>query len=494
MDVSLDNGSEYGAPRFPLYIGGEYRAAAGGEWFETDDPFVGEPWALVARGAVADVDAAVRAAHAAFVSGPWPKMTAAQRGDLLRKLADAVDDNAETLARAELKDNGKTITEMRGQMKSLAAVLRFFAGAADKILGEVLPADEHDFLTYTRYEPLGVIAAICPWNSPVRLFAMKFAPAVAAGNTVVCKPSEYTSTSIYEFVRLVEKVGFPKGVLNVVTGMGAEIGAALAEHPLVKKVSFTGGVPGGTAAYLAAAKGLKPVVLELGGKSPNIVFADADLAAAAEGVAAGVFGSTGQTCVAGSRLLVHESVREAFLEKVAASAKRCKIGNPLDEKTEIGPVANRPQFERILKFIETGKTEGATLYYGGRELRDPSLGKGLFIEPTIFTDVRPEMTIAQEEAFGPILSVISFRTDEEAVNIANDVRFGLAAGIWTRDLKRAHTVAKSIQAGTVWINTYRKNAPQVPVGGYKQSGLGRESGMQAIRDFTQVKSVWVNLA
>lgn len=479
--------------RFPLYIAGKYQSAANDAWFETDDPFVGGPWAEVARGCAADVDAAVKAAHTAFTSGPWPMKTAVERGELLRHLAQAVDDNAETLARAELRDNGKTITEMRGQMRSLAAVLRFYAGATDKFLGEVLPADENDFLTYTRYEPLGVIAAIVPWNSPLRLFAMKFAPAVGAGNTVVCKPSEYTSTSIYEFVRLVEKVGFPPGVLNVITGMGAEVGPALIEHPLVRKVSFTGGVESGTSAYVSAAKGLKPVVLELGGKSPNIVFPDADLDAAANGVAAGVFGSTGQTCVAGSRLLVHASIREAFLEKIVASARSRKIGNPLDEKTEIGPIANRPQFERILKFIEAGKKEGATLYYGGNELRDPAFGRGLFIEPTIFTDVTSAMRIAQEEAFGPVLSVISFESDEEAVQIANDVRFGLAAGVWTKDLKRALTMVKKIQAGTVWVNTYRKNAPQVPVGGYKQSGLGRESGLHAIRDYMQAKSVWINL-
>jgi aldehyde dehydrogenase (NAD+) len=479
--------------RFPLYIAGEYRPAATGNWFNSDDPCEGEAWAEVALGSAADVDAAVQAAHAAFVSGPWPKTTAAQRGEMLGRLARAIDDNAETLARAELRDNGKTITEMRGQMRSLAAVLRFYAGAADKFLGEVLPADEHDFLTYTRYEPLGVIAAIVPWNSPIRLFAMKFAPAVAAGNTVVCKPSEFTSTSIYQFVRLVEEAGFPRGVLNVVTGVGPEVGQALAEHPLVRKISFTGGVAGGSNVYVSAAKNLKPAVLELGGKSPNIVFADADLDAAAEGVAAGVFGSTGQTCVAGSRLLVHESIQSEFLAKVVASTRRKKIGHPLDEKTEIGPIANRAQFDRILKFIETAKEEGATLHHGGGQLRDASLGKGLFIEPTIFVNVTSKMQVAQKEAFGPILSVIPFKSDDDAVRIANDVEFGLAAGIWTKDLKRAHRIARRLEAGTVWVNAYRKNAPQVPVGGYKMSGLGRENGLQAVRDFMQAKSVWINL-
>ena len=480
--------------KFGLYIDGQFGPAESDKWFETSYPYTGEAWALVAEGDSRDVDRAVEAAHRAFTSGEWPKLQAAQRGALLRRLADLIDANAEELALAEMQDNGKTITEVRAQMKTLPPMYYYYGGLADKVHGDVIPADQDSFLNFTTYEPLGVIAAITPWNSPLRLLSLKLAPALAAGNTVVIKPSEFTSTSTLILMRLFEEAGFPPGVVNVVTGFGLAVGQPLAAHPLVRKVSFTGGVEGGIKAYGTAAEGLKSVVLELGGKSPNILFPDCDIARASEEVALGVFGSTGQTCVAGSRLLVHRSIHDEVVSRVTDIARARKMGDPKDPETELAPVATAPQFEKIMSYIRIAQDEGAHLHSGGKRAEGKGLGKGLFIEPTIFTRVDGKMRIAQEEVFGPVLCVIPFDTEDEAVAIANDVSFGLGAGIWTRDVGRAHRVARRIQAGTVWINAYRKNAIQVPVGGYKKSGIGRESGSDTIKQYLQLKSVWVSLS
>ncbi len=480
--------------KFGLYIDGERVPAQSGKWFETHYPYTGETWALVAEGGPEDVELAVQAAHRAFTSGPWPKTSATQRGHLLCRLADLIEQNAEELARAEMQDNGKTITEVRAQVKTLPPMYDYYGGLADKVEGAVIPADQEQFLNYTTWEPLGVVAAITPWNSPLRLMSLKLAPALAAGNTVVVKPSEFTSTSTLKLMRLVEEAGFPKGVVNVVTGFGQTVGQPLAAHPLVRKVSFTGGVEGGIKAYTTAAQGLKSVILELGGKSPNIAFPDCDLDRAAQEIAAGVFGSTGQTCVAGSRLLVHRDIHDALVERVAAAGRARRMGDPMDESTEMAPVATPPQYEKIMGYIALAKEQGATLYSGGKRATGPGLDKGFFVEPTIFTGVTPRMRIAQEEVFGPVLAVIPFETEEEAVAIANDVAFGLGSGIWTRDVARAHRVARKIQAGTVWINTYRRTNVQVPVGGFKNSGLGREAGAEMIKEYLQQKSVWVSLA
>jgi aldehyde dehydrogenase (NAD+) len=479
--------------RFKMYIAGEFVEPDSGSWFETENPFEGKSWAEVARANAADADKAVTAAHRAFSSGDWPALSAYERGRLLTKIGDLILQNSESLALAELRDNGKSISEVRGQMKTMASWYHYYGGLADKIEGQVIPADENNFLTFTQYEPLGVVAAITPWNSPLRLMAWKVAPALAAGNTVVVKPSEFTSTSSLILMELFQKAGVPPGVVNVVTGFGNEVGLPLVEHPLVAKVSFTGGVAAGMRVYEAAARGMKRVTLELGGKSPNIVFADADLEEACAGAVAGIFGSTGQTCIAGSRLLVQESIQDEVVGRVVAIAKAKKMGNPMDPKTEIGPVANRPQFDRIMEYIRVAKEDGAALALGGKPGNGPDCGNGLFIEPTIFTRVDNRMRIAQEEVFGPILAVIPFKDEEDAVRIANDIQFGLAAGIWTRDVKRAHRMAKRIQAGTVWVNTYRRNSPAAPFGGFKKSGLGRESGIEMIKDNLQVKTVWVNL-
>jgi len=475
-----------------MYVAGEWIAPSSGEWFESYNPFTGEAWALIPRGNAQDADHAVRTAHAAFTGGPWPQMTASQRGALLRKLGDLIAANAQGLAELEVLDNGKLIAEMRAQLNYAPQWYYYFGGLADKIEGAVIPLDKKGYFNFTRYEPLGVVAAITPWNSPLLLTAWKLAPALAAGNTVVLKPSEFTSVSTLEFARLVEEAGFPAGVVNVVTGYGKEVGMPLVEHPLTRKIAFTGSDATGRIINEAAARGFKKVGLELGGKSPNIVFEDANLEDAVNGAVSGIFAATGQTCIAGSRLLLHESVHDAFVEKLLVLAKTAKMGNPLSMDTQVGPVTTRPQYEKVLSYIDIARSEGAQLRLGGGPATRPECGTGWFVEPTIFTGVDNRMRIAQEEVFGPVLSVIPFRDEEEAVRIANDVRFGLGAGVWTRDIGRAIRMAERIQSGTVWVNTYRAVSYMSPFGGYKDSGVGRENGQDAIYEYLQLKSVWIN--
>ena len=477
-----------------MYVGGEWIDAGSGDYFESDNPYLGEPWALIPRGTAADVDRAVRAAHAAFTSGEWPRLTASKRGALLRRLGDLIIEKAAELAEIEVRDNGKLYAEMSAQSAYMAQWYHYYGGLADKIEGSVLPTDKPDTFNYTRYEPLGVVAAIIPWNSPLLLMAWKLAPALAAGNTVVVKPSEFTSASALEFMKLVEAAGFPPGVVNVVTGFGADVGAPLIEHPLVRKVAFTGSDATGQRVYESAARGMKRVSMELGGKSPNIVFDDADLDNAIKGVISGIFAATGQTCIAGSRLLVQQSIHDQVLEKLVAFAKTAKMGNPMSKDTQIGPVTNKPQLEKILKYIDIAKGEGAQAVLGGGRASRPECGNGWFVEPTIFSGVRNSMRIAQEEVFGPVLAVIPFKDDDEAIAIGNDVVYGLAAGVWTQNIRRALTMAEKLQAGTVWINTYRAVSYLSPFGGYKRSGLGRESGQEMIKEYLQVKSVWISTA
>src|SRR5918993_3569627 len=402
-----------------MYVGGEWVDAASGDCFESESPFLGEPWALIPRGTAADADRAVQAAHAAFTTGEWPRLTASKRGALLRRLADLITARSKELAEIEVRDNGKLYAEMSAQTAYMAQWYHYYGGLADKIEGAVLPTDKPDTFNYTRYEPIGVVVAIIPWNSPLLLTAWKLAPALAAGNTVVIKPSEYTSASVLEFMKLVEQAGFPPGVVNVVTGTGAEIGSALVEHPLVAKVAFTGSDATGQKIYEAAARGLKRASMELGGKSPNIVFDDADLDNAMKGVISGIFAATGQTCIAGSRLLVQESIHDRFLERLVAFAKTARMGNPMDAGTQIGPVTNKPQLEKILRYIDVATGEGAQPVLGGARAARPECGNGWFVEPTIFSGVRNSMRIAQEEVFGPVLSGIPFRDDEEAIAIGN---------------------------------------------------------------------------
>ncbi|MDH3287878.1 MAG: aldehyde dehydrogenase [Betaproteobacteria bacterium] len=480
--------------KYKMFIGGEWVDAASGDTFESDNPFTGQPWALMPKGNAKDADRAVRAAHKAFSSGEWPTLTPSRRGALLRKLADLIGEKSKFLAEMEVRDNGKLYAEMSAQTAYMAQWYYYYGGLADKVEGHVIPTDKPDMLNFTRYEPLGVVAAIIPWNSPLLLVAWKLAPALAAGNTVVLKPSEYTSASTLEFMKLIEQAGFPPGVVNVVTGFGADVGMPLVEHPLVAKVAFTGSDRTGTLIYQTAAKGLKRVSMELGGKSPNIVFDDAHMENAIKGVVSGIFAATGQTCIAGSRLLVQRTIHDEFVEKLVAFARTAKMGDPMSLETQVGPVTNPPQFKKILDYIDVARGEGAKSVLGGGRATRPECGNGWFVEPTIFTGVKNSMRIAQEEVFGPVLAVIPFENEEEAVRIGNDVVYGLAAGVWTQNMRRALTLSERLQAGTVWVNTYRAVSYLSPFGGYKRSGLGRESGQEMIKDYMQVKSVWISTA
>lgn len=478
--------------KYQMYIDGKYVDSASGKWFDSYNPYTGEPWAQIAQGNAEDADRAVRAAHKAYTEGPWPQLSASQRGLLLHKLGDLVARDARKLAETEVRDNGKLIAEMQGQLNYIPQWYYYFGGLADKIQGAVIPLDKKGFFNFTRHEPLGVVGAITPWNSPLLLAAWKLAPALAAGNTVVIKPSEFTSASTLEFVKLVEEAGFPPGVVNVVTGFGKDVGTPLVLHPLVKKIAFTGSDATGRLINELAAKTFKRVSLELGGKSPNIVFADAKMEDAVNGAVSGIFAATGQTCIAGSRLLLQESIHDAFMEKLLALAKTARMGDPMSLDTQVGPVTTRPQYEKVLGYIDIAKKEGAKLLLGGGAATRPECGKGWFVEPTVFAGVNNKMRIAQEEVFGPVLSVIKFKDEEEALAIANDVRFGLGSGVWTSDIGRAIRMSERIQAGTVWINTYRAVSYLSPFGGYKDSGLGRENGIDAMREYLQVKSVWIN--
>jgi acyl-CoA reductase-like NAD-dependent aldehyde dehydrogenase len=477
---------------YRMYYGGAWHEAASGEFFESDVPYRGKPWSRVARGGRDDADRAVETAHAAFTEGEWPRMTATQRGGLMRKVGDLISERAELLAQCEVRDNGKLMAEMLGQTRYLPQWFYYYGGLADKVEGAVIPSDKPGVFNYTIPEPLGVCVAIAAWNSPLLLATWKFAPALAAGNTVIIKPSEYTSASSLEYVRLFEKAGFPPGVVNVVTGYGPEIGQALIEHPLVRKVAFTGSVPSGRHVNISAAETLKHVTLELGGKSPNIVFDDANLDNAVKGAISGIFAASGQTCIAGSRLLLQETIYEEFIERLVAFAKTARMGDPADMATQVGPITTPPQYRKTLDYIEIAKGEGAKLALGGGPARRPECGEGWFVEPTIFVDVDNRMRIAQEEVFGPVLSVIPFKDTDDALRIANDIDFGLAAGVWTRDINRAQHMARYLQAGTVWINTYRAVSVTSPFGGYKMSGLGRVNGQAVIHDYLQTKSVWVD--
>jgi aldehyde dehydrogenase (NAD+) len=473
-----------------MYIGGEWVDAEDGATFESLNPYLSEPWAEIPEGSADDVDRAVRAARLAFDKGDWPTTTGRERSKLMRNLAALITENADRLGEVETRDNGKLLREMSGQCHLLAEWYDFFAGAADRINGEVIASDKPNFLVYTRKEPVGVVAAVLPWNSPLLLMAFKFAPAVAAGCTFVAKPSEQTPASALEFAKLVEEAGFPPGVFNVVTGSGNLPGKALVSHPGVDKIAFTGSTMTGINVVKAAAENLARVTLELGGKSPNIVFEDADLEAATNGAIAGIFAATGQTCIAGSRLLVHESIHDELVARLVKRAKTIKLGDPLDPETEMGPVAFRDQLNKVMGLIGSGVDEGANLAYGG--VQDPDAGE-LFVQPTILTDVDNGMEIAQEEVFGPVLGVLKFKTEEEAIELANDTRFGLAAGIWTKDVHRAHRVAHRIRAGTIWVNSYRTISFTTPFGGFGMSGWGRENGPEVIDHYTETKSVWVEL-
>jgi aldehyde dehydrogenase (NAD+) len=477
--------------RYQLFINNEWVDPQSGEWFASLDPFSGEAWAEVPKANENDVDRAVKAAAAAM-EGAWGTMSATDRGMLLHKLGALIDAHADELAEVESRDNGKLKSEVTGQVRYTAKYFYYYAGLADKIQGAVIPIDKPKVFNYTRYEPVGVVGTITPWNSSLLLTAWKLAPALAAGNTIVAKPSEHTPVSLLLLAELFVKAGFPPGVFNVVTGFGKGCGEAIVTHPLVKVVAFTGGDEGGRKVNELAAKHFKRVTLELGGKSPNIVFDDADLTRAANGVITGIFSAGGQTCMAGSRLLLQESIHDEFVERLVSITSKAKLGDPKLPDVQVGPVATKPQFEKVVSYVDIAKAEGATCAFGGNVRTGPGFGAGQFVEPTMFTDVRNDMRIAQEEVFGPVLAVLKFKDEDDALRIANDIRFGLAAGVWTKSLHRAMYMSDRLKAGTVWINNYRSTSFTTPFGGFKDSGLGREGGVEAVKEFLEVKSVWIS--
>ena len=477
---------------YKLYIDGQWVSDANQECFPTINPYTSEPWALIPQATNAQVAAAIAAARRAF-DHHWSKTSGLERQRLLNRLADLLEADADRLSRIETMDNGKVIRETRAQMVFAARAYRFFGGFADKIFGQSIPLDQRDVLDYTRREPAGVAVLITAWNSPMGLMSNKLAPAIAAGCTVVVKPSEHASASTLEFAKLVEQAGFPPGVFNVVTG-DHRVGQALLENGRIDRVSFTGSPGVGRQIASVAGRLLVPSTLELGGKSPNIIFEDADLKKAIVGALAGIFAATGQTCIAGSRLLVQRKLVGEVTETLVERAKKIRLGDPSDMSTEMGTAANEPQFNRILKSIEGAANDGARLLTGGGRARGAGLQKGFFIEPTIFGDVDNAMPIAQEEVFGPVLSIIPFDTEEEAVAIANQSKYGLASGVWTTNLARALRVSREIHSGMVWVNTYRALAVMAPFGGVKDSGFGRERGEAALGEYISVKNVMIDFS
>ncbi|MEU5607682.1 aldehyde dehydrogenase [Streptomyces sparsogenes] len=472
------------------FIGGTWVEPASGDYFTSTNPATRQVLYRAARGNAADVERAVAAAREAFEDPRWRDLSQTRRGHLLRRLGDLIAENAEELARMETQDNGKLLREMRGQLATLPEYYHYYAGLADKIHGDFLPTSDRQVLNYTAREPLGVVGAITPWNSPLTLTSSKLAPALCVGNTVVVKPSEHTSATVLKLAELALAAGFPPGAVNVVTGFGAEAGQALVDHRGLAKISFTGSTATGSRIAAATASRFIGSTLELGGKSPNIVFEDANIANAAMGVVAGIFAAAGQTCIAGSRVFAHRSVYDELLERVCERAKTIRIGDPLKNATELGPLAFEGQRDKVAEYVDLGRSEGARVLTGGNPT-DGGLG-GYFYEPTVLVDVDNSMRVVREEIFGPVLAIMPFDTEEEVVRLANDTEYGLAAGVWTQNLARAHRMAARLDAGTVWVNTYRAMSPMSPRQGFKSSGVGVEHGTETIKEYTRLKSVWIN--
>lgn len=474
--------------KYQLYINGEFRDAEGGRTFRSANPFTGEDWAELAEAQISDVEAAIAAARNAYENSWW-RHEPQRRAQVMRKFADLLEENREHLGRIGSRDNGKLVREMTAMATILPGFFRYFSEISDHIFGKVIRGADPAVFSYTLREPYGVVAFQTPWNSPLVIFAQGGAPALAAGNTIVLKPSEFASCETAEMAKLADQAGFPPGVINVVTGMGPVVGAALCSSPNVDKIAFTGSPDAGRIVGEQAARTLTPTVMELGGKSANMVFEDADIDKAVAGVFAGFTASSGQSCVCGSRALVQDSIYDTVVAKLAAMASTLKLGDPADPETQVGPFCTAPQLDKVANFVATAKAEGARLVAGGEKPADLD---GWFFQPTIFADVDENMTIAQEEVFGPVLSVIRFKGEADAIRIANNSVFGLAAGIWSKDLGRAHRVAAAVRAGTVWVNQYRRGDAAFPFGGRGESGFGRQSGQDAIYEFTTIKSVQIN--
>jgi aldehyde dehydrogenase (NAD+) len=472
---------------FDMWINGQATAGTGGR-MQSLNPYTQVSWAEVPNASAQDVAAAVDAAAAAFERGPWPATTPQQRAAILRKLGDLVARDAEKFAMLESRDNGKLYKEMLAQWRYIPEWFYYYAGQAVQSWGDVLPSDRPNFMAFTRREPVGVVAAITPWNSPGLLMVWKLAPVLAAGCTFVVKPSEYTPVSTLAFARLVEEAGVPPGVFNVITG-GAEVGRALVTDSRVHKVAFTGSDGVGAEIAKSVAGSFTRLTLELGGKSAQVVFGDCDLTATVNGIISGVFAATGQTCMAGSRLIVHRSVLQPIVDALVARARTIKLGDPMDPDTEMGPAATSAQHQKILAMVSEAQSQGAHIAVGG----EPCEQGGFFVQPTILTNVTPQMRIAQEEVFGPVLAVLPFDTEDEAVHLANGTNYGLAAGIWTHDVRRAHRMAAKLRVGSVWVNAYRVAAPYAPFGGFGRSGIGRENGREGMLEFLETKTVWIEL-
>jgi acyl-CoA reductase-like NAD-dependent aldehyde dehydrogenase len=477
---------------YKMLIDGEWVAASDGAMFDSVNPTNGKVWSRVPEATEEDVDRAVRAAHRAFSIGPWVNKTPTERGKCLRRLAELLADKSEELGRTESIDTGKMLKETRWQAKYIAEFFQFYAGCADKISGETLPIDKPDMFVFTKREPLGVVAAVVPWNSQLFLVAVKLGPALAAGNTVVLKASEHASGAMLEFGELIAAAGFPPGVVNIVTGHGDPCGRVLTSHPLVARISFTGGPNAARHVLENSKRNFAEVSLELGGKSPFIVFEDANIESAVNASIAGIFGATGQSCVAGSRLYLHEDIADEFLARMTKQTKAINIGDPLDEETQMGPLCTQGQLDKIQLEVAYARSEGGTVLTGGKQ--PENAGEGLFYEPTIIDCPRQNLRIVDTELFGPVLCVQRFKTEEEVIELANDTEHGLAAGIFTQNSARSLRVADAVRAGIVWVNTYRVVSPIAEFGGVKGSGYGRESGFQAMYDYTRPKTIWMNMS
>ena len=475
--------------RQKLFIDGRFVEPKSGKYIQSYDPTTGESWYEFAEADAADVEAAVGAANAAFRNPAWRRMTQTDRGRLVRRLAELVRDHADELAAIETRDNGKLIKEMRAQMRAMPDSYHYFAGMADKLHGETIPVNKLDMLNFNMREPLGVVGMITPWNSPLMLLTGTLAPCLAIGNTVVIKPSEHATASTLALAELILEAGFPAGVVNVVTGTGRSAGEALTRHPGVAKYVFTGSTDTGRRIAANAAANLVPCSMELGGKSPHVVFADADIEHAVNGVVSGIFAAAGQSCVAGSRCFVEASVHDRFVEALVARTRSIRVGHPMIEDTDIGPLALSAQLAKVESYVASGVAEGAKIAAGGKRPQAEGLSRGWYFEPTVMVEAHNDMAFMRDELFGPVVGVMPFSSEEEMITLANDTRYGLASGIWTQNIDRAMRFANQIDAGTVWINTYRSSSFMSANGGFKESGYGRRGGFEVMREFSRLKNI-----